>query len=112
MATSSAAFDGGAYSLRGEERAATPVDMMPDLWRAPSGSMSVATKFRRAPCRVPECTREWAVRPYRFEHLMSTGWPTQPMVVVNWCGHGQEFVPRPEKDSYWVLVPVVETVAT
>jgi hypothetical protein len=52
------------------------------------------------------------VRPYRFEHLMSTGWPTQPMVVVNWCGHGQEFVPRPEKDSYWVLVPVVETVAT
>jgi hypothetical protein len=31
-------------------------------------------------------------------------------VVVNWCGHGQEFVPWPEKDGYWVLVPVVETV--
>jgi hypothetical protein len=34
-----------------------------------------------------------------------------PMVVVNWCGHGQEFVPWPEKDGYWVLVPVVEAVA-
>ena len=31
------------------------------------------------------------------------------MVVVNWCG--QEFVPWPEKDGYWVLVPVVKEVA-
>ena len=28
------------------------------------------------------------------------------MVVVNWCGHGQEFVLWPEKDGYWVLVPI------
>jgi hypothetical protein len=42
---------------------------------------------------------------------MGTGSPTTPMVVVNWCGHPQEFVPRPEKDGYWVLVPVVEAVA-
>jgi hypothetical protein len=34
------------------------------------------------------------------------------MAVVNWCGHGQEFVPWPEKDGYWVLVPVDETIAT
>jgi hypothetical protein len=34
------------------------------------------------------------------------------MVVVNWFGHAQEFVPLPEKDGYWVLVPVVETIAT
>jgi hypothetical protein len=34
------------------------------------------------------------------------------MVVVNWCGHRQEFVPWPAKDGYWVLVPVVETIAT
>jgi hypothetical protein len=39
---------------------------------------------------------------------MWTGWPATPMVVVNWCGHGQEFVPWPEKDGYWVLVPVIE----
>jgi hypothetical protein len=69
--------------------------------------MSVATKFRRAHAASPS-TREWAVRPYRFEHLMSTGWPTQPMVVINWCGHGQEFVPWPDNDGYWTLVPVLE----
>jgi hypothetical protein len=33
------------------------------------------------------------------------------MVIVNWCGHGQEFVPWPEADGYWTLVPVVEAVA-
>ena len=42
---------------------------------------------------------------------MWTGWPTTAMVVVNWCGHGQEFVPWPETDGYWVLVPVVEALA-
>jgi hypothetical protein len=42
---------------------------------------------------------------------MWTGWPTTPMVVVNWCGHGQEFVPWPEEDGYWVLVPIVGKVA-
>ena len=63
------------------------------------------------PCHVPNCTREWAVHRYRFEHLMWTGWPTTPMVIVNWCGHGQEFVPWPDKDGYWTLVPVVEAVA-
>ena len=25
-------------------------------------------------------------------------------------GHGQEFVPWPENDGYWILVPVVEAV--
>jgi len=33
------------------------------------------------------------------------------MMVVNWCGHGQEFVPWPDADGYWTLVPVVEAVA-
>jgi len=33
------------------------------------------------------------------------------MVVVNWCGHGQEFVPWPDEDGYWTLLPVVEAVA-
>jgi hypothetical protein len=32
------------------------------------------------------------------------------MVVVNWCGHRQEFVPGPEQDGDWVLVSVVEAV--
>jgi hypothetical protein len=33
------------------------------------------------------------------------------MVVVNWCGLGQEFVPWPDADGYWMLVPVVGEVA-
>lgn len=60
------------------------------------------------PCHVPGCTREWAVRRYRFEHLQWRGWPTHPMMVVNWCGH--EFVPWPDADGDWVA-PVVEAAA-
>jgi hypothetical protein len=33
------------------------------------------------------------------------------LVVVNWCGHGPEFVPWPDKDGYWTLLPVVDAVA-
>ena len=29
------------------------------------------------------------------------------VVVVNWCGHGQEFIPWPEADGYWTLVPII-----
>jgi hypothetical protein len=32
------------------------------------------------------------------------------MVIVHCCGHGQELVPWPEKDGYWMLMPVVEAV--
>jgi len=32
-----------------------------------------------------------AVRRYRFKHLMWTGWPSTPMVVVNSCGQDYEF---------------------
>jgi hypothetical protein len=36
------------------------------------------------------------------------GWkPMKAMVVVNYCGHGQEFIPWPEPGGLWVLVPVV-----
>jgi hypothetical protein len=33
------------------------------------------------------------------------------MFIVNWCGHGQQFVPWPEKDGYWTLVPVIGEAA-
>ena len=32
----------------------------------------------------------------------------KPMLVVNYCGHGQQFIPWPEADGYWVLVPVLD----
>jgi hypothetical protein len=33
------------------------------------------------------------------------------MLIVNSCGHGQEFIPWPEAHDYWVLVPVWELKA-
>jgi hypothetical protein len=85
--------------------ASTPSEgrrLTPPIWLDDQGRR-VPTR----PCYVEGCTREWPVRRYRFEHLPLTGWPTQPMVVVNWCGHGQEFVPWPEADGLWALVPVI-----
>jgi hypothetical protein len=39
------------------------------------------------------------------------GWkPMKPMLVVNYCGHGEEFIPWPEADGLWRLVPVVGEV--
>ena len=88
------------------------VDMMPGAMSSPIWFNEHGHRVPTRPCYVPTCTRDWPVRRYRFEHLPWTGWPTQPIVVVNWCGHGQEFVPWPDKDGYWALVPVVEAVAT
>jgi hypothetical protein len=33
------------------------------------------------------------------------------MIVVNWSGNGQRFVPWPEAARLWALMPVVEAVA-
>jgi hypothetical protein len=36
------------------------------------------------------------------------GWkPMKPMLVVNWCGHGQQCIPWPEADGYWRLMPIL-----
>jgi hypothetical protein len=32
--------------------------------------------------------------------------PMKTMLVVNWCGHRQEFVPVPKADGYRRLLPV------
>ncbi len=35
------------------------------------------------------------------------GWkPLGTMQIVEWCGHGQEFIPVPETDGYWRLIVV------
>lgn len=49
------------------------------------------------------------VRRLRFDHLRMVGWKLLGTVqIINWCGHGQEFVPWPEPDGSWRLVPVWE----
>jgi hypothetical protein len=66
---------------------------------------------RAASFYVPKCDRGWPVYRHRLQHLIMAGWKaTKPMIVVNWCGYGQKFVPWPEGDGLWTLVPVVEAV--
>jgi hypothetical protein len=39
------------------------------------------------------------------------GWKLmKPMLVVNWCGQGQEFILVPEADGYWTLVPIIDAL--
>jgi hypothetical protein len=64
------------------------------------------------PCHVPKCDREWPVYRHHLRHLIMAGWkPMKPILSVNWCGHSQQFIPWPEKDGLWVLVPIVDAVA-
>jgi hypothetical protein len=37
----------------------------------------------------------------------TAGWkPVRPMLIINWCGHSQQFIPWREADDYWRLVPI------
>ncbi len=40
--------------------------------------------------------------------MMISSQRRQVFQIVNWCGHGQEFVAWPEADGYWPLVPVLD----
>jgi hypothetical protein len=77
---------------------------VPPIWLDKHGRR-VTTR----PCSRAKCDRQWPVYRYRLRHLLMAGWkPMKPMLVVNYCGHGQEFIPWPEADGYWTLVPVWE----
>lgn len=81
--------------------------MTPPIWLDEHGQR-VPTR----PCSRPACDREWPVYRYRLPHLLMAGWkPMKTMLVVNYCGHGQEFIPWPEADDYWTLVPVLGEAA-
>lgn len=37
-------------------------------------------------------SREWPKYRHRLQHLIMAGWkPMKPMLIVNWCGHSQQF---------------------
>lgn len=39
------------------------------------------------------------------------GWkPMNPMLVVNWCGHGQEFILVPDENGWCWMIPVMGEV--
>ena len=64
--------------------------------------------------RVPtrkcfKCDREWPEYRYRYETLCMNGWkPVKTFSIVNWCGHGHEFQPWLQANSWWLLVPIYE----
>jgi hypothetical protein len=57
--------------------------------------------------RCWKCGSEVPISRYRTETLRQLGWqPCKTQMVVEWCGHSQEYVPWPEADRYWRMVPV------
>lgn len=77
--------------------------MVPPIWLDERGQ-----RHPTRPC--PKCGTDSPERRYSFKHLRMIGWgqPRQVVKIVNWCGHGNEYVPWPEADGYWLLVPVWE----
>lgn len=68
---------------------ATPL-MTPPMWLDEHGE-----RLPTRPC--PKCGLSDPVLRLRYEHLRMNGWkPCKTFSMVNWCGHGQEFIP-----CYW-----------
>ena len=75
--------------------------MVPPIWIDENGRPRPLT-----PC--PRCGRDAPVYRFRLEHLKLIGWRLfVPAAYVNWCGHGQEFIPWPEPDGWVRLVPII-----
>ena len=76
--------------------------MTPPIW--------LDDRSRHLPTRpCAKCGKDEPVRRFRFDHLRMIGWkPLDTVQIVKWCGHGNEYVPWPEGDAYWRLVPVSE----
>jgi hypothetical protein len=75
--------------------------MVPPVWVDEAGNPRPVLRCRR-------CGRDTPVFRFRLEHLRLIGWRLfAPAEHVNWCGHGQEFVPLPDADGWCRLVPVL-----
>jgi hypothetical protein len=58
------------------------------------------------PCTV--CGRVFAVHRYAPSTMRMLGYRVyQALTVVNWCGHGNEFILVPEADGWCAQVPVL-----
>ncbi len=75
--------------------------MVPPVWTDESGNPRLVRACRR-------CGRDVPVYRFRLEHLRLIGWRLFASAeYVNWCGHGQEFIPLPDEDGWCGLVPVI-----
>lgn len=67
----------------------------------------LARRTRPAPADR-RCWKCGSLSRYRTETLRQLGWqPCKTQTVVEWCGHAQEYVPWPEANGYWRMVPVL-----
>jgi hypothetical protein len=76
--------------------------MTPPIWRDERG--------RRRPTRpCPRCGTEIPVAlRLRVEDVRRVGWQLYtPAHYVEWCGHGQEVIPIPQRDGWCCMVPVL-----
>jgi hypothetical protein len=74
--------------------------VVPPIWLDEDGQ-------KRKTRRCWTCGSEVPVMRYRSETLRQLGWqPCKTQMVVEWCGHAQEYAPWREADGYWRMVPV------
>ena len=60
----------------------------------------------RRPCL--KCGLPDPVLRLRYEHLRANGWkPFNLFLMMNWCGHGHEYLPWLQQDGWWLLVPIL-----
>ncbi len=79
--------------------------MAPPIWLDDQGG--------RQPTRpCAKCGKDEPVRRLRFDHLRMIGWKALGTVqTVEWCGHGQEFIPVPDDDGWCWMIPVLGEAA-
>ncbi len=79
--------------------------MTPPIWFDEHG--------QRRPTRLCfKCNREVPVLRLRYDDLLKNGWkPLKLFFVMNWCGHGTDYVPWLQADGLWLLVPMLGEAA-
>ncbi len=79
--------------------------MTPPSWLDESGQPRPTRLCRR-------CGREAPIFGLRHEHLQLVGWRLFAVAsYMNWCGHGQEFIPVPDDGGWCWMIPVVGWVS-
>jgi hypothetical protein len=59
------------------------------------------------------CGREVAPMRYRADDLRHHGWaPPQTLQIPDWCSCSTEYLPMPEGDGWWSLVPIWDPAQT
>ena len=75
--------------------------MVPPIWLDETGA-----PLPTRPCL--RCGRPTPIVRYRISTVKNVGWQLfAPCLVVEWCGHSQEWIPMPASDGWIDLVPIL-----